>query len=1063
MGYFPAFKKDFSFVNEEHTALKLWQEKAVFERSVQQRRDSDGQTDYVFYDGPPFATGLPHYGHLVASTIKDIVPRYWAMRGKHITRRFGWDTHGLPIEMEVEKELGLSGPTEIRNFGIHQFNEACRSGVLKYTEEWRKTITRLGRWVDFDDDYKTMDLPFMETVWWVFGQLWEKGLVYQGVRVMPFSWRLSTPLSNFEANLDYRSVQDPSVTARLPLVGDPDQAALLIWTTTPWTLPSNLAVAVGEEISYVRAKTSAGDVVIVAQDRMNDVLGKDAEVIDTFPGKELVGRSYEPLFPYFVKDEEGNKRAHAFEVIASDHVTTDNGTGLVHMAPAFGEDDFNACQKIGIKPVDPVDEEGRFTNAVPDFAGKNIKEADKEIIKRLKDEGTLFAHGTLQHSYPFCWRSGTPLIYKTVPVWFVKVEEIRNQMEAHNKKIHWVPEAVGQKRFGNWLADARDWAISRNRFWGTPIPIWQCKECGTTECISSVKDLEEKIQESVDDIHPHFVNKHVWPCESCHGDMVRIPEVFDCWFESGSMPYAQEHYPFENAERFEKRFPAQFIAEGLDQTRGWFYTLLVLSTALFDKPPFENVVVNGMILAEDGNKMSKSKRNYPDPSKILESFGADALRAYLINSPVVRAEPLRFSERGVREVVRTVMLPLSNAWSFFVQYANVDGFDPKTQLATAPKLNERPELDRWILSVLQSLVADVNKQMEGYYLYKVVPPMVSFIDDLTNWYIRRSRRRFWKSAEEANAQQDKLSAYATLYEVLVTFSKVLAPVLPFITETLYQNLVVAPGMASEEFDSIHLCDYPQSQETLIDEALETMVALSRETVRMGRALREKYKLKTRQPLPAVVVVSHSEEVRAALLQQEKIICEELNVKALSLQTDVSALATIKIKPNFKTLGRRFGKNMKTAAQEIGTLGADALNELQAGGTITICDEPISLEDVMVSQEAKGDMVVETAGALTVALDTQLTEALEQEGLVREVISRLQKHRKDSGMEITDRVNVTLRTDSSNLANAVGRFDLHIKEEVLALQLEVNHSQDGFSDDATIDIDGTALLIEMTKA
>ncbi len=1063
MGYFPAFKKDFSFVSAEHEALQLWKDKGVFERSVNQRQNSEGKTDYVFYDGPPFATGLPHYGHLVASTIKDIVPRYWAMRGKHITRRFGWDTHGLPIEMEVEKELGLSGPTEIRSYGISKFNEACRAGVLKYTEEWRKTITRLGRWVDFDDDYKTMDLSFMESVWWVFGQLWEKDLVYQGVRVMPFSWRLSTPLSNFEANLDYRSVQDPSVTARLPLLDDEDDASLLIWTTTPWTLPSNLAVAVGENITYVRAKTTDGEVVIVAEDRVKDVLGKKADILTHFPGSDLVGRSYQPLFSYFEKDEEGKKRAHAFEVIASDHVTTENGTGLVHMAPAFGEDDFNACQKIGLAPVDPVDEEGRFTDAVSDFAGKNIKEADKEIIKRLKDDGTLFHQGTLQHSYPFCWRSDTPLIYKTVPVWFVKVEEIRKRMEAHNKTIHWVPEAVGQKRFGNWLADARDWAISRNRFWGTPIPIWQCQDCEQTECIASVKELEQKINASVDDIHPHFVNKHTWSCKNCNGEMVRIPEVFDCWFESGSMPYAQEHYPFENAERFEKRFPAQFIAEGLDQTRGWFYTLLVLSTALFDKPPFENVVVNGMILAEDGNKMSKSKRNYPDPSKILESFGADALRAYLINSPVVRAEPLRFSERGVREVVRTVMLPLSNAWSFFVQYANVDGFDPKSQLTKAPALSHRPELDRWILSVLQSLVDDVNKQMEGDYLYKVVPPMVSFIDDLTNWYIRRSRRRFWKSAEDPSAQQDKLSAYATLYEVLVTFSKTLAPVLPFITETLYQNLVVATGMASEDHDSIHLCDYPQSDLERIDESLEMMVALSRETVRMGRALREKYKLKTRQPLPAVVVVSHSEEVRNALLQQEQIICEELNVKKLSVQTDVSALATIKIKPNFKTLGRRFGKSMKVAAQEIGTLGTDALNELQAGASLTICGEPITLEDVLISQEAKGDMVVETSGALTVALDTQLTEELEQEGTVREVISRLQKHRKDSGMEITDRVAITLHTNSEKIAQAVARFDGHIKEEVLATVFEVQKISESTPSSEAIDLDGASLWIAMEKS
>ena len=721
----------------------------------------------------PFATGLPHYGHLVAQPSKTLY-RVIGPCAVGTSPAGSVGTPTAPIEMEVEKELSLNGPTAIREYGVANFNEACRAGVLRYTEEWRKTITRLGRWVDFDDDYKTMDLSFMETVWWVFGRLWEKGLVYQGVRVMPFSWRLSTPLSNFEANLDYRSVQDPSVTVRLPLLEDPDQASLLIWTTTPWTLPSNLAVAVGKDIDYVLAQTEGGEKTYVAKDRFEAVLGAKAEILKTVKGQELVGRAYAPLFPYFINDETGVPRPNAFKVIASSHVTTENGTGLVHMAPAFGEDDFNACAAVGLAPVDPVDEEGRFNEAVSDYSGQNIKEADKAIVRRLKEEGKLFAQDTLQHSYPFCLRSGTPLIYKTVPVWFVKVEALREKMQAHNDGIHWVPEAVGQKRFGNWLADARDWAISRNRFWGTPIPIWQCDSCGQTTCVSSVEQLSELSQEHVTDLHPHFVDKYTWACSSCAGTVSRIPEVFDCWFESGSMPYAQEHYPFENAERFEKRFPAQFIAEGLDQTRGWFYTLLVLSTALFDKKPFENVVVNGMILAEDGSKMSKSKRNYPDPNEVLESIGADALRAYLINSPVVRGEPLRFTERGVREVVRTVMLPLSNAWSFFVQYANVDGFDPREDLQRAPPVTSEP--GQWILSVLQSLVEDVNKQMEGYYLYQVVPPMVGFIDDLTNWYIRRSRRRFGRTQRTSGTRRQAFCLRDHVRSV-GGVRKVLAPVL----------------------------------------------------------------------------------------------------------------------------------------------------------------------------------------------------------------------------------------------------------------------------------------------
>ncbi|MBN4077467.1 isoleucine--tRNA ligase, partial [Sulfobacillus acidophilus] len=795
-----AFKKvsqNISFAQKEHEVLDFWQKSQVFKRSIEQRDSKSNENAYVFYDGPPFATGLPHYGHLVASTIKDVVPRYWTMRGKKVERRFGWDTHGLPVEMETEKRLGISGPTAIREYGVAKFNEACRSGVLKHTKEWRQTITRLGRFVDFDNDYKTMDPSFMESVWWVFGQLWQKDLVYQGFRVMPYSWRLSTPLSNFEANMDYRNVQDPAVTVKMPLKSNviPHGAqrlnsaesyheaidtkkdspgsgpgagflsssslrddscirndsiehndCLLVWTTTPWTLPSNLAVAVGSKITYVRAK-KAGDnqVYILAKGRLEAVLGKNAEILSEFLGKELVGQSYEPLFNYF-KDNK-----NSFQVVESNHVTTEDGTGLVHMAPAFGQDDYEVCLKNGIDLVDPVNEEGVFDGTVSDFAGQNVKDADPKIIKHLKENGKLLRHDTIQHSYPYCWRSNTPLIYKAVPVWLVSVTKIKEQMVKHNESIHWVPSAVGQKRFGNWLKDAQDWSISRNRFWGTPIPIWICEKCGEKTCISSVASLEEKSGAKVSDLHSHFIDKITFDCQKCTGKMSRIPEVFDCWFDAGSMPYAQNHYPFENKEKFESQYPAQFIAEGLDQTRGWFYTLLVLSTALFDKPPFKNVVVNGLVLAQDGSKMSKSKQNYPDPNLVLEKYGADALRAYLINSPVVRAEPLMFSEVGVREVVRMVMLPIYHAWSFFTQYANIDGWEPKVGMKNAPNIKDRPEIDRWILSKLQSLIDETNKQMEGYFLYKVIPPMIGFIDDLTNWYIRRSRRRFWRNAADKGA------------------------------------------------------------------------------------------------------------------------------------------------------------------------------------------------------------------------------------------------------------------------------------------------------------------------
>lgn len=1050
---------DTPFPALEEQILAVWDRLDAFRRSVAQRPP---ESAYVFYDGPPFATGLPHYGHLVASTLKDIVPRYWAMRGHRVERRFGWDTHGLPIEMEMEKALGLSGPSSVRAYGVDKFNEACRANVLRYTKEWERVVRRLGRWVDFENDYKTMDPPFMESVWWVFRQLWDRGLVYQDVRVMPYSWRLSTSLSNFEANLDYREVQDPAITVAAPLVDDPDGAALLLWTTTPWTLPSNLAAAVAEDLTYVRARR-AGEpqVYVLAKSRVEAVLGAGAEILAEMPGRDLLGRRYRPIFPYFAHLADGKAgEGGAFFVIASGHVSGDEGTGIVHMAPAFGEDDFNACRAVNIPVIDPVDDEGRFDQRVPDYAGRHVKDADKDIIRRLKDEGRLVRHDTIVHSYPFCWRSGTPLIYKTVPVWFVRVERLRERMVAHNEAIHWVPEAVGSKRFGNWLAEARDWNVSRNRFWGTPIPVWKCEACEAAVCVGSIAELEERTGATVTDLHPHKIDHLTFRCDACGGTARRISEVFDCWFESGAMPYAQDHYPFDNKERFEANFPAQFIAEGLDQTRGWFYTLLVLSTALFDAPPFRNVVVNGLVLAEDGSKMSKSKRNYPDPSLILSEYGADALRAYLIDSPVVRAEPLRFSESGVRDVVRRVMLPLRNAWSFFVQYANIDGWEPASGMANAPPLAERPELDRWILSVLQSLVREVNEQMEGYYLYRVVPPMVGFIDHLTNWYIRRSRRRFWRSATDAAGRADKAAAYATLYEVLVTFAKVMAPVLPFITEAVYQNLVVEPGVHAPGRDSIHLCDYPLVDEAKIDAALEADVAVTRQVVGLGRALREKHKLKTRQPLRRVTVVHHEPAVIDALERHAELIRDELNVKELVVRPDDQELATLRFKPDYRRLGRRMGKRMREAAATIEAFTRDEWARLQAGETLTVAGEPVTAEDVLVVREPRADMVLETEGALTVALDTTLDDALIREGLTRECVSRLQRLRKESGLEVTDRIALTLHTPDAELRAALDEHRDHLAEEVLATRLEVTAEPPAGAE--SLEIEGRPLAVRLEK-
>lgn len=1051
MSAFEPVSSQVSFPEEEHAILTLWEANDVFQRSVDDRPE---ENSYIFYDGPPFATGLPHYGHLVASTLKDIVPRYWAMRGKRVERRFGWDTHGLPIEMLVEKKLGLSGPVSIREYGVSEFNEACRSNVLMYTEEWRKTVTRMGRWVDFDNDYKTMDPTFMESVWWVFRQLWDKGLVYRDFRVMPYSWRLSTSLSNFEAGLDYRMVQDPAITVSMPLVDEPG-TVLLVWTTTPWTLPSNLAVAVGEDIDYVRATRADDDTqYVVAADLAAKVLGKGHTVVSTFKGRELLDKAYAPLFPYFAdKAELPLGEGGAFYVIAAPHVTTDSGTGLVHMAPDFGEEDFNASKAVGIGVLESVDANGDFSEAITDFAGRNVKEADPDLIRWIKDAGRLFKRATIDHSYPYCWRSGTPLIYKAVPALFVKVTDIRERMAAHNDTIHWVPESVGSKRFGNWVADARDWNVSRNRFWGTPIPVWGCETCETQVCIGSIAELEERTGEKVTDLHPHRIDHLTFPCPECGESMHRISDVFDCWFESGSMPYAQGHYPFEGKESFEENFPAQFIAEGLDQTRGWFYTLLILSTALFDRPPFENVIVNGMVLAEDGTKMSKSKQNYPPPDRILETYGADALRAYLINSPIVRAEPLKFSERGVREVVRTVLLPLRNAWSFFVQYANIDGWDPKTGFGDVPTppLAERPELDRWILSMTQSLVRDVNREMEGYYLYRVVPPVVGFIDHLTNWYIRRSRRRFWRSAEDEAGRLDKAAAYATLYEVLVTFAKVLAPVLPFISESLYQNLVVQPGC--EGPDSVHLCDFPEVDASCIDAHVEAQVATIRRIVVMGRALRERHKLKTRQPLRELVVADHHADVRAAAEAHADLIAEELNVLGVTVRSDASELATTTYKANFKTLGRRYGKQMRACAAEIASLTPEQWAALQSGDPIDILGQPVTSDDVLVTREARGDVVIETDGALTVALDTELDDDLRRRGLAREITSSLQRLRKDRDFGLTDRIRVALHA-SGPLREALDAHGAEIADEILATGFELVDASGG----EALEIEGHALSV-----
>ena len=920
---FARVSHEVSFPDQEHLILDLWDRIDAFAQSVALRPPD---SEFTFYDGPPFPTGTPHYGNLLAGVLKDVVPRYWTMRGHRVERRFGWDTHGLPIELEVQEELDLSGPSDIVSYGVARFNEACRVRVMENTEAWEMITRRIGRWVDFVDDYKTMDLDFMESVWWVFKRLWDQDLVYKAFKVLPYSVGASTPLSNFEVNLGgYRDVEDPSITLRLRVTEGPAPVeagdVLLVWTTTPWTVPSNLGVQVGPDIRYVRVTTPLRDrpgPYWVAADRVASLWPDGAEISASSDGAGLVGTRYEPVLPYFTQLADRG----AFVVIPGPNVSTEEGTGLVHTSPAHGEDDFAAFAYAGLSDllVDPVDDQGRFTDAVPEFAGVNVKDADQGIVRMLDERGVLALNERIVHSYPYCWRTYTPIIYKAIPTWFIAVEQIRERMAELNDTIHWVPDHVGTGRFGNWVAQARDWAVSRNRFWGSCIPVWECDEGTHVVCVGGLDELEQLSGIRPADLHKHVVDEIVFSCSECEGTMRRVPEVLDVWFESGAMPYGQSHYPFENKERFERGFPAHYIAEGLDQTRGWFYTLLVHATALFDSVPFRNCVVNGLILAEDGRKMSKSLKNYADPMTLVDATGADALRAYLINSPVVRAEPLRFSERGVREVVRTVMLPYWNAYSFFTTYASADGLTVD-DLRAAPAPADRPEVDRWILSVLQSLVRTVNAEMEGYYLYNVIPPLIEFVDDLTNWYIRRSRRRFWTGRGATGAHDDDgMSAFATLYEVLVTFAKLMAPVLPFITEAMYQGLVVERRADPAEGPlSVHHEDYPEAHLGLIDPALEKAMGAVREAVALGRSLRVSASIRVRQPLARFTVVSHDATIRAAIASHADLIADELNVKEVVTSEDENSLATIGAKPNYRTLGPRFGAGMQAIAAAIAGL------------------------------------------------------------------------------------------------------------------------------------------------
>ncbi len=1024
------FEHGETFPSREERVLRFWQKSHIFKKSVDGRGD---KPIFSFYDGPPFATGLPHYGHLLAGTIKDAVPRYKTMKGFCVPRRFGWDCHGLPIENEIEKAKELSGASAIEKFGIANFNEECRKIVLRYTGEWKKTVDRMGRWVDFDQTYRTMDLSFMESVWWVFKEIYNRGLVYEGFKVMPFSMKLGTPISNFEANLNYREVDDPSVVVAFELEDEP-KTFFLAWTTTPWTLPSNLALMVSPHFDYVKVK-SGGKQYILAEARVEANFKEGAEVVERFKGAKLNGKRYRPLFPFFKEND-------AFRVILEEGVTIEDGTGVVHCAPAFGEMDFFAAKRENIELVCPIDNNGRFTDEAPPYTGILVKDADKQIMHDLKKAGHLFYQGTIHHRYPFCWRSDTPLIYKAVSTWFVAVEKIKKEILESNAQIHWVPEHIKDGRFGKWLEQARDWAISRNRYWGTPIPIWRAED-GDLYPIGSIAELEELTGEKIHDLHRHHID-HLSFVKNGK-KYTRIKEVFDCWFESGSMPYAQHHYPFEHKKEFEATFPADFIGEGLDQTRGWFYTLTVLSTALFNKPAFKNVIVNGIILAEDGNKMSKRLKNYPDPEIVIQKYGADAIRLYMLNSPAVKADDLRFAERGVEHVLRQVMIPLWNSFVFLSTYANIYHWKPKD----APK--ELPLIDRWILSLTQELISDVESAMDSYDLSRAVEPFVGFVDQLTNWYIRRSRGRFWADLDSP----DRQAAFHTLYTVLLTLSKVAAPFIPFLADAIYQEL-----KTDKMPESVHLCDFPQVDGSLWDKKLEKEMAAAQAAVSLGHSLRKEYKLKVRQPLQKALLITSNVELLSALEQQRQLIADELNVKEIELHADESKFVQWIAKPNFPVLGKKIGKLMQQAQKTIGGFDRKQILALASGNPlhVEIGGEKVTLElaDVQIERKVKEGLAAGNSGDLTVALDTALNEELLLEGLARELVNKINTMRRELELQVTDRVELKMET-TPRVKEAFQRHKEYIVGETLTVGVHF-----GSCEGTSCDLNGEETTISIHK-
>jgi isoleucyl-tRNA synthetase len=1035
------------FPKLEHEILAFWKNDQTFQASVSLRpAGPGGGNEYVFYDGPPFANGLPHYGHLLTGYVKDIIPRYQTMRGRRVDRRFGWDCHGLPAEMEAERQLGISGREAIEAFGIDRFNDYCKKSVLRYTDEWEAYVTRQARWVDFENDYKTMDLSYMESVMWAFRQLWDKKLIYEGYRVMPYSWAAETPLSNFEIRMDnaYRMRQDPAITVRFrldPRPGDPGPLSVLVWTTTPWTLPANLALAVGEDIDYGVYRLGDEMVVIgeavVAGSYQRDLQG--AERVARFRGRDLVGRTYSPLFPYF-RNNPGS-----FRVLAGDFVDTEEGTGTVHLAPGFGEDDQRVCDAHQIPLVVPVDDKGRFTAEVPDWEGMNVFDANKPIIQALKDRGVLFRQAVYEHNYPHCWRTDQPLIYKAVNSWYVEVTRIRERMSELNQEIRWIPERVRDGQFGKWLENARDWSISRNRFWGSPIPVWRSDDprYPRIDVYGSLDEIERDFGVRPDDLHRPFVDLLTRPNPddpSGRSTMRRVGEVLDCWFESGSMPYAQVHYPFENKEWFESHFPADFIVEYVGQTRGWFYTLVVLSTALFDRPPFRNCMCHGVVLDEDAQKLSKKLRNYPDPIEMCETYGSDALRWFLVSSPILRGGDLQIDREGagIKDVMRLVLNPLYNAYYFFTLYANSDG------ITACYRTTSRHVLDRYILARTRRLIEQVTESMDAYDVAGACQEVSSFLDAMNNWHIRRSRPRFWREGTDA----DKQDAYDTLYAVLLRVARVTAPLMPLLTEVIYR------GLSGER--SVHLADWPDPGELPSDPDLVDRMDRGREVCSAALSIRDAHKLRTRLPLRTLTIAGDQVEGLRPYLD---LIRDEVNVKEVVLTDDREKFGTFELHLNSRVAGKRLGPEMKAV---LASSRAGDWTLLEGGaalvGSVRLSPEEFSLR--LRTRNGVAGQALPGNDALVV-LDTTVTPELETEGLARDLVRFVQQTRKEANLHVADHIRLSIGAEPST-EEALRSFAPYISEQTLANELRFGGAGPGDHAAETL-LNGHRVVIGLARA